>query len=99
LYQWANDHPEFLTALKVARGAQQLKYEQFLLGHMRGEDVAGQASTIFGLENTHSPDWDEHAREQEAQAAQPATVEHRHIHVHMTPTEAAERYQQLLKEL
>jgi hypothetical protein len=100
LYAWAHSHPEFMTALKVAQGMNQLKHEQRLNAAATDRTITGPMvnATIYALKNTHSPDWSEAAHEQEAQAVT-STVEHRHIHVHMSPTEAAERYQQLLKEI
>jgi hypothetical protein len=100
LYQWASDHPEFLTALKVAQGMQQLKHEQRLVSHGGDRTATGPMvnATIYALKNSHSPDWSEHLDEQ--QQAQPQE-QHRHVHIHagMDAVSASEAYQRLLKEL
>jgi hypothetical protein len=75
IFNWADDYPEFLDAVKRAKAASQLwwerRHQEFA---MKGEGNA--ASIIFGLKNRASDDWQDKQVQEHAGTVGIKRIEH-----------------------
>jgi hypothetical protein len=96
---WANRNPAFSHAMRHAEAVRQAFWEARIVeaGDSKSKTAGPQVSaTAFVLKNMHrSPEWGQ--PKPDAVPTSPGE-QHQHIHLHLTPQEAAERYQQLLRE-
>lgn len=56
VFNWANDHPEFLVALKAGQAAASQFWER-ILAKIASEGGGNATAAIFGLKNRASEDW------------------------------------------
>lgn len=57
VYNWSEQYPEFLDALKVAQSASALWWEDRLRGIAAGTEAGNASAAIFGVKNRVADEW------------------------------------------